>query len=99
VLGDLAAEGGGAGGAEAVEVTKLRMAPFDSRKLLTFLACSSEAERVSSNGSLAKAPRICSAFLPGNILCKAVIKSSGEVPGLKPVNLIENFLASELAAL
>jgi hypothetical protein len=99
VLGDLAAEAGGVGDADGVEVTSLRIAPFDSRKFFTFLACSSVAERLNSNGSLARAPRICSAVFFGNILWSAATKASGEVPSLSPVTLIANLLASALTAL
>jgi len=80
-------------------MANFKIAPFDSRKLLTFLACSSVAERVNSNGSLAKAARICSAVFLGKILCRAVTKTSGEVPGLNPVRLMANLLVSALAAL
>jgi hypothetical protein len=97
VLGDLAAEAGEAGVADAVKV--LRIAPLDSRKLLTFLACSSVADLVNSNGSLAKAPRNCSAVFRGKMRWRATTKSSEEAPGFNPVNLMVNLLASALAVL
>jgi hypothetical protein len=99
VLGDLATVAGGVEPAVAVELANFRIAPFDSRKLLTFLACSSVAERVNSNGRLAKAPRICSAVFRGKIRWRAETSASVEVPGFNPVRLMANLLASALAAL